>query len=273
VTDGFFETMRIPLVAGRGFVASDMRAAQSTAIVVNETFAAQYFGRAPAVGRTLRARFGQDGDSDTHEIVGVAADARYDLRKPAAPTIYLPLTLRNSGTLHVRVAGDISTAAARVREEIRAAEPVFRVTAISSQAEVVGRTMVRERLLAMLSGFFAVVGLVLAAVGLYGVLSYTVVRRTREIGIRVALGARRSGVVGMVLADAARTILLGAAAGIAAGLYLSRFLETLLFEVAPLGFWSLAIPLAALSIAGLLASALPALRASRVDPAVALRDE
>lgn len=272
VTDGFFETMRIPLVAGRGFVASDMRAA-STAIVVNETFAAQYFDRAPAVGRSLTARFGRDGDSDTHEIVGVAADARYDLRKPAAPTVYLPLTLRNSGTLHVRVAGDISIAAARVREEIRAAGPVFRVTAIGSQADVVARTMVRERLLATLSGFFAVVGLVLAAVGLYGVLSYTVVRRTREIGIRVALGARRSGVVGMVLADAARTILLGAAAGIAAGLYLSRFLETLLFEVAPLGFWSLAIPLAALSIAGLLASALPALRASRVDPAVALRDE
>jgi len=133
--------------------------------------------------------------------------------------------------------------------------------------------MIRERLLAVLSGFFAVVGLVLAAVGLYGVLSYTVVRRTREIGIRVALGARRSSVVGMVLADAARTILLGAAAGIAAGLYLSRFLETLLFEVTPLGFWSLALPLSALLIAGLLASALPALRASRVEPAVALRHE
>ena len=123
------------------------------------------------------------------------------------------------------------------------------------------------------SGFFAIVGLVLAAVGLYGVLSYAVMQRTREIGIRVALGARRTSVVGMVLADAGRTTLLGGGAGIAAGLYFSRFLESLLFEVTAFDFWSLALPLATLSITALVASALPALRASRVDPAVALRHE
>jgi predicted permease len=273
VTDGFFETMRIPIVAGRGLIAGDLRSEESGAIVVNETFAAQYFGGAPAVGRTLTARFGETSDTDVHEIVGIAADARYDLRKPAAPTIYIPLTLRNSGTLHVRVAGDMTGATAKIRNEIQVADPLFRVTAISSQAEAVARTMIRERLMAGLSGFFAVVGLVLAAVGLYGVLSYSVMRRTREIGIRVALGARPSRVVVMVLADAARTTLFGTAAGIAAGLYLSRFLETLLFEVTPLGFWSLALPLTTLSITVMLASALPALRASRIDPAVALRHE
>lgn len=273
VTDGFFETMRIPIVAGRGFQAGDMRAGQSTAIVINETFAARYFGRAAPVGVTLTARFGEAAGTVAHQVIGIAADARYDLREPAAPTIYLPLTLRNSGTLHVRVAGDVSTAAARIREEIRAADPLFRVTAIGSQAEVVARTMVRERLLALLSGFFAVVGLALAAVGLYGVLSYTVMQRTREIGVRVALGARRSAVIGMVLADAARTTLPGAAAGIAAGIYLSRFFQTLLFEVRPLGFWSVALPLAILFATALLASAVPALRASRVDPAAALRHD
>jgi putative ABC transport system permease protein len=273
VTDGFLETMRIPIVAGRAFVPGDMQAGKTTAIVVSASFAARYFGRERAVGRTLAARFGEDGDGSVSEIVGIAADTRYDLRKPAAPTIYIPLRLRNSGTLYVRVSGDGAAIASRVREEIRAADPLFRVTAVESQADVVGRTMIRERLLALLSGFFAIVGLVLAAVGLYGVLSYSVTQRTREIGIRVALGARQLGVVRMVLADAGRTTVLGGAAGLAAGLYLSRFLETLLFEVTPLGFWSLALPLGTLLVAALLASVLPALRAARVDPAVALRYE
>jgi predicted permease len=273
VTDGFFETMRIPIVAGRALVPGDMQAGQTTAIVVSASFAERYFGRERAVGRTIAARFGEDGDSSASEIVGIAADTRYDLRKPAAPTIYIPLRLRNSGTLHVRVSADGAAMASRIREEIRAADPLFRVTSIGSQAEAVGRTMIRERLLAILSGFFAIVGLVLAAVGLYGVLSYSVTQRTREIGIRVALGARQGGVVRMVLADAGRTTVLGAAAGLAAGLYLSRFLETLLFEVTPLGFWSLALPLGTLLVTALLASALPARRAARVDPAVALRYE
>ena len=273
VMDGFFETMRIPIVAGREFVRGDMRAAPSTAIVVNESFATRYFGSGAAVGRTVTARFGDAAGAGVHEVVGVAADTRYDIRKPAAPAIYVPLTLRNSGTLHVRVTGDASAAAARVREAVRGAEPLLRVTAISSQADAVARTMIRERLLALLSGFFALVGVVLAAVGLYGVLSYAVVQRTREIGIRLALGARRAGVIGMVVAEAGRMTLLGAVAGLAGGIYLSRFVEGLLFEVEPLGFWSIAVPLTTIVVTSLLAALVPALRASRVDPAVALRDE
>jgi ABC-type antimicrobial peptide transport system permease subunit len=128
-------------------------------------------------------------------------------------------------------------------------------------------------LLARLSGFFAVVGLVLAAIGLYAVLSYTVVQRTREIGIRVALGARQLGVVRTVLADAAGAVAAGAAIGLTAGVYLSRFVEALLFEVTPLDFWSLAVPLGLLLLAAATASALPAWRAARVDPVVALRNE
>ena len=134
----------------------------------------------------------------------MVADTRYDLRKPAAPTIYIPLRLRSTGTLHVRVAGDPAALAARLREEVRAASPLFRVTTITTQSAVVDRTLLRERLLALLSGFFALVGLVLAAVGLYGVLSYSVVQRTREIGIRVALGARQLGVVRTVLSGGRR---------------------------------------------------------------------
>ena len=160
------------------------------------------------------------------------ADVRYDLRKPPAPTIYILLPLDSFRTLHVRVAGDATTIAARIREEVRAATPLLRVTSVTSQAAMVNRTLVRERLLALLAGFFALVGLVLTAVGLYGTLSYAVVQRTREIGIRVALGARAVGAVRSVLADTAGTTLIGAACGLAGGLYASRFVETMLFEVA-----------------------------------------
>jgi ABC-type antimicrobial peptide transport system permease subunit len=203
----------------------------------------------------------------------VVADTRYDLRKPAAPTIYILLPLRTNGTLHVRVAGDPTALVSRLREEIRAGSSLFRATTVTSQAAAVRQTLLRERLLALLSGFFAVVGLVLAAVGLYGVLSYSVVERTREIGIRVALGARRSRVVRTVLAEAGSTALVGAGVGLAGALYLSRFLKALLFEVTPLDFWSLVVPLATLVLTGLLAAALPALRATRVDPVIALRYE
>jgi ABC-type antimicrobial peptide transport system permease subunit len=171
------------------------------------------------------------------------------------------------------VAGNPVTLAARLREEVRAASPQFRVTTITTQAAVVDGTLIRERLLALLSGFFAMVGLVLAAVGLYGVLSYSVVQRTREIGIRVALGARQLGVIRTVLAETGGAALVGAACGLAGGLYLSRFVEALLFEVTPLDFWSVALPLGTLLLAAVLAAALPALRAARVDPVIALRCE
>src|SRR5262249_31988880 len=146
------------------------------------------------------------------------------------------------GTLQVRVAGNPTAIASRLREEVRAATPLFHVTSITSQAAMVNRTLVRERLLALLSGFFALVGLVLTAVGLYGVLSYSVVQRTREIGIRVALGARALGAVRSVLADAGASTLIGAACGLAGGLYLSRFVQTMLFEVAAFDVSSVALP-------------------------------
>ncbi len=273
VSTGFFETMRIPVLAGRAFVPGDMLAEKSTAVMVNETFAARYFGRDVAVGRILETRFGENDDSSAHEVVGVVADTRYDLRKPAAPTIYIPLTKRANSTVHVRIAGDPTALTSRLREEVRAANGVFRVTSVTSQAAAVGQTLLRERLLARLSGFFALVGLALAAVGLYGVLSYGVVQRTREIGIRVALGARQASVIRTVLADAGGSVLVGVACGLAGGLYLSQYVKTLLFEVTPVEFWSLALPLGTLVLAALLAAALPARRAARVDPVIALRYE
>jgi putative ABC transport system permease protein len=275
VTPGYFETMQIPVMTGRTFL--DRESTGSAAVVVNEAFVTQYFGRVPAVGRVLETRFGDANDPGAHEILGVVANTRYDLRRPAAPIVYLPLTRRNASTIHVRIAdnraGAVETLSGRLREEVRAANPLLRVLSVRSQATVVSRTLVRERLLALLSGFFAVVGLVLAAVGLYGVLSYSVVQRTREIGIRVALGARRSAVVSTVVADVTIAAVAGAIVGLAGGLYLSRFVDALLFEVRPLEFWSLMLPLGLLLCAAIAAAAVPALRATRVDPVIALRYE
>ena len=273
VTPGYFDTMRIPVVAGRPFADRDVHARPSTSIIVNEAFAARYFSSGTAIGRTVAARFGENDDADVHEVVGVVKDTRYDLRKPAAPTVYIPLRPRGAGTIHVRVDGDPGPIASMLREEARAAEPRFRVTTIRPQSAVVDQTLVRERLLALLAGFFAVVGLLLAALGLYGVLSYSVVQRTREIGIRIALGAQRTRIVWTVLADAGVAVIAGAVCGLAGGIYLSRFISALLFEVRPLSFWSLGLPAGTLLLAGLFAAALPAFRATRVDPAIALRWE
>ena len=227
--------------------------------------------RESAVGRLFEARFGTT--RAPNEVVGVVADVRYDLRKPPAPTIYMLLPLDSFQTLHVRVAGDATTIGPRLREEVRAATPLLRVTSITSQAAMVDRTVVRERLLALLAGFFALVGLVLTGIGLYGTLSYAVVQRTREIGIRVALGARAAGAMRSVLADTAGTTLIGAACGVAGGLYASRFVETMLFEVRARDVWSFALPLATLLLGAFVAALVPAWRAAHVDPVIALRSE
>ena len=272
VTSGFFETMRIPLIAGRLFTEQETAVPTSAAVIVSESFAKRYFGDEPAIGRIVESNF-DDSGSDRHQVVGVVADTRHNLRDSPAPTLYFPLWLRGNGTIHVRASASPEALIARLRDAVRAGDPLFRVTATTTQSAVVDRTLLRERLLALLSGFFAAVGLVLAAVGLYGVLSYSVVQRTREIGVRVALGGSRLGVIRTVLTDIGVTTVIGAAFGLAGGLYLSRFVETLLFDVRPLDAWSLMYPLTALFVAALAAAALPALRATRVDPVVALRED
>jgi predicted permease len=272
VMPGYFETMRIPLLAGRTFESRDAHVKNAAVLVVNQSFASHYFGAIPAVGRSIATSFFEN-DMGPYEVIGIVADTRHDLRKPAAPTIYVPMPLRSNGTIHARIAGDPSALASRLREDVRSANPLFRVTSSRTQGSAVTQTMLRERLLALLSGFFALIGLVLAAVGLYGVLSYSVVQRTREIGIRVALGARSRRVVWLVLSDTGATALVGAAAGLATALYLSRYVQALLFEVTAFEVWSLALPLGTLLFTAILAATLPALRAARVDPAIALRYE
>ena len=270
VTPGFFETMSIPR-AGGSRIRQPRHRRRASPVVLNEAFASRYFGRDPAVGRILETRFGETDQGSR----GRRRRRRYEIRPPQAcgADRLHPAAGSRPRDLHVRVTGDPAALGARLREEVRAASPLFRVTTITTQSDVIDRTLLRERLMALLAGFFALVGLVLAAVGLYGVLSYSVVQRTREIGIRMALGARQLRVVRTVFADASGAAVAGAIVGLAGGLYASRFVETLLFEVTPLEFWSLALPLGTLLLTAALAATLPALRAARVDPVIALRYE
>jgi len=273
VTHGFFETMTIPLLAGRTFARRDLEPGSPATIVVNESFAERYYGKQAATGQVFEGTFFEDNAAARHEVIGVVADTKYDLRQPAAPVLYLPMPFRNAGTLHVSANGDPNALAPRLIDDIRSVAPLFRVTSSMTQADAIERTILPERLMALLSMFFAAIGVILAAVGIYGVLTYSVVHRTAEIGLRVALGARHLAVVGGVMADSGKAVGLGAAGGLAAGLYVSRFVESLLFEVKPLEFWSLALPLATLALASAAAAIVPAWRAARVDPVIALRYE
>jgi len=207
------------------------------------------------------------------EIVGVVRDVKNNnLREAPAPMVYEPLRAV-AATLEVRTAVDPLSIVSTLRGEIERFNPALHVADVTLQTTRINNTLLRERLLALLSSFFALVAVVLAAVGLYGVLSYSVVRRTKEIGIRAALGARQSRIVRLVVSDILLVIAIGLAGGIAGGLALARYVATLLFEVKPSDFWSLTLPLASLLFASAVAAVAPAVRAARVDPMIALRYE
>jgi predicted permease len=271
ISTGFFDTMQIHLLDGRDFTARDMTPG-STAVVVNQEFVRQYLpGENPLAQRFEKT--GADPQSVPQEIVGVVRDAKFNnLREANSPTVYEPWRYP-AGTLEVRTAGNPLAIAPALRQAIPRFNAGLRVNSVILQSTRINNTLLRERLLALLAGFFAVVAVVLAAIGLYGVLSYSVMRHTKEIGIRVALGARQLGVIRLVVSDVALVIIIGLAIGIGGGFALGRFVATLLFEVKSSDFWSVVLPLACLLAASGLAAVPPALRAARVDPVVALREE
>jgi predicted permease len=270
VSPGFFDTMRIRLVEGRDFIPSDSEPLEPTAVIVNEAFARRYFGAASPIGRAYD-RTGQPPPV-RQEIVGVVTDVRLsDLRSVPPPTVYVPH--RGLGTMQVRAAGDALALTAVIDREVRATHPSLRVTEFGLQSTRVANTLLRERLLALLSGFFAAVGLLMAAVGLYGVLSYSVVRRTREIGIRMALGARSGALVIAIVRDAALMTGIGIIVGVAGGLYLSGFVKGLLHDVHPTDAFSIVLPIGCLLLTAFFAAVPAARRASQLDPVEALRSD
>lgn len=272
VSPGFFETMKMPMLQGRDLIRQDTTAAPTdvSSIVVNEAFVQRYFDGAAAVGRIVERR-SQEGVA-RQMIVGVVRNAIYsDPREPAPPCVYLPL--RGFGSLQVRTSGPPLALADAVRRAARETNPAIVINNVTLQTTLIDNALLRERLLALLSAFFAIAGVILTAVGVYGVLSYSVIRRTREIGVRMALGARRASIVGSVLREVSLVTLIGIVEGLACGLWLARWVTSLLFGIAPFSAASLALPVAAIVSAAALAALAPSLRASRVDPIVALREE
>jgi predicted permease len=270
----FFSVMELPLVLGRGFTARDDTSAPPVAIV-NQSFVRTYSGGSNPIG--LRIGIGA-APGDQVEIVGVAADAKYTSLRGAAPaTIYLPALQRIDGNANfaVRAAapgpGALAATFAAVRATVREIDPALPVLNLRTQEEQSNRLHAQERLFARLSGLFGVVALVLAAVGLYGLLSHAVVRRTGEIGLRMALGALPGQVQRMILGEALVLVCLGVAAGSAGAAGAGRLVTTMLFGVTPTDPKTYAAVAAALTAVALLASLLPAWRASHIDPNVALR--
>jgi macrolide transport system ATP-binding/permease protein len=280
VSPGFFSTMRIPLLAGREFNERDRTGSPPVAIV-NEAWAKVNLDGANPVGRRA-IDFGlrvNRGEPRQMEIVGLAKNARYDDLTGDFPAIvYLPVE-QNPGlpidemTFFLRTAGDPLGYAGAVREIVRQADPRIPVAGLNTQSAQIENEMVGERLFARLCTAFALLSLAIACVGLYATTSYAVARRTSEIGIRMALGARREAVIRMVLRDVLMMAITGLAIGLPAALGASKLIESLLFGVKPGDPRALAAALAILLTAALGAGYLPAWKASKTDPMVAVRHE
>jgi ABC-type antimicrobial peptide transport system permease subunit len=268
MSEGFFATMGIPMVLGRDFVADDAGGGRA---IVNEALVQRYFKDVNPIGR----RFMLMGPRPL-EIVGVAANSKYyRLRDPDKPTVYLYGLDGDSGnvTLSVRTTGEpiaVTTAIRSRIESVAANVPVAQARTLSSQVD---RSLVNERLIARLLSAFAILALILAAVGLYGVLGYSVERRTGEIGLRLALGATRGGVLRSVLRQSAIVVVIGSSVGAAATQLLARPLSDLLYGVTTSDPAVLGLAAGCLFVVAMAAAAVPAWRAARVDPLVALRQE
>jgi predicted permease len=272
VSHDFFETTAIPLVRGRLFADSDTEKSPKV-VVVNETFVRQFLPGKDPIGQY----YGWDAaNAHQFQIVGVVGDSRFnDIREDVPPTIFHSLVQDpvDVGSLNVRTFGDPAPLVGAIREAVRSVDPKLPIAASSTVAEVVSESLWSFRLIARLASIFGALALGLACLGLYGVLSYTVARRTAELGVRMALGAPRTAVLWLVL----HQTLTMAAAGIAAGLLLSfaagRAVRSLLFGLSPhdpTTMFAAAIVLLAVSVASGL---IPALRAARVNPSDALRVE
>jgi predicted permease len=271
VGSDYATTVGLKLLAGRDFNDRDTGAAPKVA-VVNETFAKRYFGGASPIGR----RFEMSGAST--EIVGMVKDFKFnDPRQNTWPVAFLPIgqaampPARFASALEVRTTCDPTTAAAAVREAVRSVDrnlPITRMRTLTSQ---VNDTLNRERLIAGLSSFFALLALLLACVGVYGVLAYSVARRTSEIGVRIALGARRDHILRMILSEALALACIGLAAGVLASVALAKMITAQLYGVKPTDVATLATAALILLASAAFAGFLPARRATRIDPMLTLR--
>lgn len=273
VCPGYFQTMGIPLLAGREFTEADVHpesaSFQSISVaVINRTMARRFFGDASPIGKHLR--FVQ-GHWPALEIIGVVADSKYkDLREGPTEVFYIPGT---RGEIEIRTEASAKTLAAPLQRIVAALDPSAKVEQIETLRQEVDESLHQDRLVAALCSIFSVLALVLSCVGLYGVLSFNVARRTAEIGLRMALGARSADILALIIGHGMRLVAAGAVFGAAGAIVAGTIARNLLFGLNPIDTITVGGVVLALGASGLLACYIPARRASRIEPLTALRHE
>lgn len=272
VSDGYFAAMGTTLLLGRAFVAED-RPSSPAVVVINDALSRRYFKNENPIGQ--RVRLGRQAGL---EIVGVVENAKYvSLREEDHPTAYVHALQKRENawdlTLAIRTSGDPASFAPAIRRELQALAGTVPIAAGSTLSAHIDRSLVKERMMMRILSAFAALALLLASIGLYGVLGYAVTRRTNEIGIRLALGAPRGRVLWSVLWESWTLVVVGVAIGVPAAVALTRLLTSLLYNVTPTDPWVLSSTVACLFVVALAAASRPAWRALRVNPIVALRYE
>jgi putative ABC transport system permease protein len=272
VSPDYFKTMGIPVLEGRDFTRVDPRE-QATVVIVNRRFAEHFFPGGSAVGKHVGFGVGPDTKLNI-EVVGVVGDALYEgPRKGVHRQAFVPNWGRNNATIYVRTAASSASAFAQIRQDVRALDatmPVYEMKTVQSQLD---ETLLTDRLTALLSAGFGVLATLLASIGLYGVMAFVVARRTKEIGVRLALGARPGWVVWLVMKEVLLLLVLGLAVGVPAGLASARFVSSLLYGIEPRDPWIAIGTVVGLSLVAAMAGLVPARRASRIDPILTLRCE
>jgi putative ABC transport system permease protein len=266
----YFRALGIPLLRGRGFTPQDTEKSKMVALV-DDAFVRRHFPDEDPIGHGLDIGNGTDG---FYEIVGVVGNVRYNgLDEKATPTMYVSARQQVFSAMWVVVqtSGDPASVAASARQVLRNIDQSLPAFLMSPVADVVYDSVAQQRFSMLLLGIFAGIAVFLAAVGLYGVVAYSVSQRTQEIGVRIAMGAQRGQVLGLVVGGGMKLAAVGVVIGVGGALLLSRFIETMLFEITPLDTVSYVVTSAILLLVAAVACYVPAQRASRVDPIVALR--
>jgi putative ABC transport system permease protein len=274
VSPDYFQTMRIPLLSGRHYDARDGADGQKVTIV-NQAFANRFFPNGDALGK--RVSFGcEESEGLCRTIVGVVGNIRQEsITDEIIPEIYVPFaqTRVNGVTLLVRTTSDPLALARSVRNEVLAIDKNQPVYDVKTLAQRVNDAVAVSRSLMLLFAAFALLALVLGAVGIYGIISYSVTQRTHEIGIRMALGARAANVLSLIMKNGLMLVLTGIVIGVGSAFGLTRFLATLLFGIEPTDGVTFVVVSAVFFVIAMIAALVPAMRATRVDPVVALRNE